>query len=326
MPRVRDCSMWMVVSVALFIILLFSHSDKVLPEGSMPLVSITSTKSTHGPLNIQQRMARSEALWEESVRRRVAVMQEFPDPNNISLFPATNKATYHTVPMSVWDFVAPSYNCPWDLQRVGRIGDGGKWLCGMAKFVESKRPCVVYSMGVRDESTFEEEMIERTNCMIYAYDPAVSEMGPQMTAEALKSVVFTQAYVGAENKPTANPPMYTLTEMMKMNKHTYIDVLKMDIEYYEFEVVEQFLKDFGADVPIGQLLVEIHVFKDHDLTTNSILEWWKKLEAVGFRASFTEPNLLWVTQALGKERRIMPRLAEYVFINARDPNNLLLEE
>lgn len=77
--------------------------------------------------------------------------------------------------------VPAAFNCPWDMQRVGRMGDGGKWVCGMTKLeLPQELPqdrCVVYSFGVRDESTFEEEMLRRTDCGVWAYDPAVSSVG-----------------------------------------------------------------------------------------------------------------------------------------------------
>ena len=48
-----------------------------------------------------------------------------------------------------------------------------------------------------------------------------------------------------------------LSEMMSFLNHTYIDVLKMDIEGFEF----QFLKNEGLHLfhRIGQLQVELHV-------------------------------------------------------------------
>ena len=40
------------------------------------------------------------------------------------------------------------------------------------------------------------------------------------------------------------------------------DVLKMDIEYSEFDSMTAFLEDFATtQLPIGQLLVEIHLFE-----------------------------------------------------------------
>lgn len=42
------------------------------------------------------------------------------------------------------------------MERIGRMGDGGKWVCGMSQYVNypKGRDCVIYSFGVRDESSF----------------------------------------------------------------------------------------------------------------------------------------------------------------------------
>ncbi len=52
------------------------------------------------------------------------------------------------------------------MERVGRMGDGGKWVCGMSRYeaLSRKRPCTLYSFGVRDESSFENELLSRTDC------------------------------------------------------------------------------------------------------------------------------------------------------------------
>lgn len=31
-------------------------------------------------------------------------------------------------PFTVWDFFPPAFNCPHEMERVGRLGDGGKWF------------------------------------------------------------------------------------------------------------------------------------------------------------------------------------------------------
>lgn len=78
---------------------------------------------------------------------------------------------------TIWDFFVPAYTCPWDNQRVGKFGDGGKWICGMSKYMEEKeRTLVVYSFGVKDDSSFEEEMLSRTNAKIVAVDFSVDSV------------------------------------------------------------------------------------------------------------------------------------------------------
>jgi len=76
-------------------------------------------------------------------------------------------------------FNVNSFVCPHDIQRVGPLSDGGKWICGMSLYEEQPRAkCVIYSFGVNYETRFEGEMLERTDCEIFAYDASVTAMGP----------------------------------------------------------------------------------------------------------------------------------------------------
>jgi hypothetical protein len=53
---------------------------------------------------------------------------------------------------SWWDRFRPAFVCPW-IDRLGRISDGGKWVCHwQALLVASPDapPCVIYSFGVSD--------------------------------------------------------------------------------------------------------------------------------------------------------------------------------
>lgn len=97
----------------------------------------------------------------------------------------------------------------------------------------------------------------------------------------------------------------------------------MDIEFAEFEAMDGLSDDFplseGLDLPIGQLMVEIHFF--NGLTAKSYLEWWERLEERGLRPTWTEPNLLAVTLNLGGSKD--PLLAEYTMINAQDRRNVI---
>ena len=99
--------------------------------------------------------------------------------------------------------------------------------------------------------------------------------------------------------------MYTLKTLMDTNGHSFIDVLKIDIEGAEFESMLKFLEDFtvtdpatGANtttLPVGQMQLEIHArdwsgFGDF-VHFNA---WWEKLERAGLRPFWTEANLVYV--------------------------------
>ncbi|CAG8953658.1 hypothetical protein HYFRA_00006546 [Hymenoscyphus fraxineus] len=169
----------------------------------------------------------------------------------------------------------------------------------------------------------EQEILERTNCEIWGYDYSVDEFGPQLLPEYLPRTHFLRAAIGATTDPKSSPPSYSIQDLMKENGHDYIDILKIDIEYAEFNVLSSlnaYTLDVGTEMPIGQMLMELHLFSTQGITLPIFMDWWESMENRGFRPSWTEPNLLSVT--LGIDDR-MPRLTEYTFLNVKDINNKL---
>ena len=200
-----------------------------------------------------------------------------------------------------------SFNCPYEVERIGRLGDGGKWVCGLSRYEQTSKPCIVYSFGIQQESSFEEELLERTNCELWGYDFSVDEFGPQLKTKMKDRAHFTKAGISGKTDTTQNPPYYSIADLMDINGHTHVDVLKMDIEGYEFESLTSLLQAFDdGEVPVSQILIEIHLDPGRK-SVDDFLAWWESLEAVGYRAAWTEPNLLTVSLPLADG---MPRYAE----------------
>ena len=44
------------------------------------------------------------------------------------------------------DFFIPAFQCPHHVERIGTLGDGGKWTCGMDRIAKQDK-CVIYSFG-----------------------------------------------------------------------------------------------------------------------------------------------------------------------------------
>lgn len=104
----------------------------------------------------------------------------------------------------------------------------------------------------------------------------------------------------------------------------------MDIEFAEYESMDGLSTDFpagkGHELPIGQLMVEIHLFEDDGrgkIDAKAYLEWWERLEARGLRPVWTEPNLIAVTT--NNNGNHDPNMAEYTLINVHDKRNVLLQ-
>ena len=89
--------------------------------------------------------------------------------------------------------------------------------------------------------------------------------------------------------------------------HTFIDILKVDIEASEFDALTAFLDAYpnGEVLPVGQIQLEIHAGGDRGRFAR-FLHWWTALEAAGLRPFWTEPNLV----AVNLYRGIRPEVAE----------------
>jgi hypothetical protein len=159
-------------------------------------------------------------------------------------------------------------------------------------------------------ATPEQEMLERTNCEIWGYDFSVDNFGPQIQDDVRHRTHFTKAAIGSTTDVTKNPPSYTIQDLMAKNGHDYVDIMKVDIEYAEFNALSSLnahTQQKQAQMPIGQVLIEIHLMVAQGITPNVFLDWWESLEYRGFRSAWTEPNLLVVT--MGIENR-MPAYSE----------------
>lgn len=301
-------------TAALFIVVMFTHFGT--DNGLSGVGSTISESLVRG--SVKSSMAKSESLWEKTVKQRHEILGAVGD---VGLFPATGAPSYFTYPYSVWDFVPASWSCPFEVERIGRMGDGGKWVCGMSRYEKNQRPLIIYSFGVQNESSFEQEMLERTNCFIWGYDFSVEAFGPALVEPYRSRTKFLQAGINGQTDTVRNPPYYNIQDLMAKNGHTYIDILKIDIEFFEFSTLTSLIKfTRNGEFPIGQMLLEIHLFGHQDSSLPVFIDWWESLEQVGMRATWTEPNLLAVTMKLEDGN---PRLAEYSLVNVMSKSNKL---
>lgn len=187
--------------------------------------------------------------------------------------------------INIWDMHIPDAVCA-DVQRVGSIGDGGKWVCGLTHLQQLRARgsprCVVYSYGVSFDSTFEAELHARAGCELHAFDPTVG--GIQGRAEG---ITFHKHGLATRSGSTKDFLMVeALQDAMHRLGHAYVDILKVDVEGAEWEVFEQLLSNMPSTPLFGQLLIELH-HKDMHTTHN----FFRLLEAKGFAAFSRELNL-----------------------------------
>lgn len=200
---------------------------------------------------------------------------------------------------------------------------------------------VIYSFGINGESSFEAEMLERIpSSRIWGYDFSVDGWGPQIPAQYRNRTFFEKVGLGDEDDATKSPPFYTLPTLMAKNNHTYIDILKIDVEGAEYTAFDSIMDFFDSPknnqpelkerdgkwagvnwgvLPIGQVMIELHL-DDKKVDFERFSGWWERLERMGMRPTWMEINLFAVT--LGREKSD-PRCSEYVWVNAKDGRNVL---
>ncbi|KAF8126335.1 methyltransferase domain-containing protein [Boletus edulis] len=249
--------------------------------------------------DLSARVERAEQVYSKMVADRKEMIRKFgPTARDIQMFPEDKEPW---PPYTVWSFFPPSYQCPHEMERVGSLGDGGKWTCGLSR-LQHKPECIIYTFGMNYETSFEADALGRTRyCEIRDRRAHFHPWGLG-SADA--------------HDPGDDNQLYTLKTLLEINKHRYIDILKVDIEGLEFDVLSQILQPYvasGEPVPFGQLLIEIHAW---DRKFEDFLSWWEMLESAGLRPFMSEVNLVYQNYNRGKESA----LVEYSFINIKGDN------
>jgi len=285
---------------------------------------MTYIYSTEGTDWVKDRISISERIYQKTLMEREGLIRKFgPTPDRVTSFPPDEEPW---PPYTLWDFFPAAFNCPHEIERVGALGDGGKWVCGMSRVV-TKPDCIIYSVGINHESSFEAELLSRTdNCQVWGYDFSVDKFGPEVQeSPALLRRAHFKPYglagTNAHGSEDTNK-MYTLQSLMALNGHSHIDILKVDIESWEFETLTALIKSYVSEdkpLPFGQLQLEIHVW---DKKFPEMLKWWETLEDAGLRPFWTEPNLVYANYNRGGS----PELAEYSFLNIHGSNVFISNE
>ena len=156
-------------------------------------------------------------------------------------------------------------------------GNHGKMMC-MDKIVPNN--CLVYSFGSRNEISFEKSVAEKLGCEIHVFDCTIESL------QGLPDATFHKWCISSAESTLSDH--YSLNEMMEKLGHSRIDILKLDVENFEYEV----LTDLKQIVP-AQILVELHLqttkvwIQTHPETNSTIAKssWkkmWNNLDALGY--------------------------------------------
>ncbi|NQD71002.1 FkbM family methyltransferase [Sphingobacterium shayense] len=140
---------------------------------------------------------------------------------------------------------------------------------------------IIYSFGVGEDISFDQSIIKRHQCQVYAFDPTPKSINWISKQQLPETFHFFPYGIGnktelvkfhlPKNKDHVSGsifkhhlvdigeyisvPLKSFADIIVETGHQEIDVLKMDIEGSEYVVMEDILK---SNIPIKQILLETH--------------------------------------------------------------------
>ena len=174
--------------------------------------------------------------------------------------------------------------------------------------LKGQRQCIVYSYGISTDTSFERSMIDSVGCKVFGFDPTVGWTNMSY-GNYSRNFVFYKTALGAKS---GSSPMFSLMEhihdtMQRLN-HSYIDILKVDVEGSEWEIFADMLSSLRLNPQIswfGQLLIELHYH-----TATQLDSFFRDMHSAGYVSFSREINLIPTLKGQ------LPLASEYSFINA----------
>jgi len=138
---------------------------------------------------------------------------------------------------------------------------------------------IIYSFGLGDDISFDLSLISNFGCKVFAYDPS-PETKQWLSCQNLpEQFIYHDVGIGSINgimsfypSPNkrinyslipklemkglpVNVALLRLQNILELNDHSHIDLLKMDIEGAEFDVLKDII---ASGIDIRQIVLEFH--------------------------------------------------------------------
>ena len=176
--------------------------------------------------------------------------------------------------LSNWE---PNFHCS-HARRIGRMGDGGKWLCDLFRLSKGQ-DCLIYSAGSNGDFSFEIDMKKAMpHCEIHTFDRTFYNCPNHVCT-------FHQITFGNGTYPKGSKTWAMITKELK-HTNRLIDVFKIDIEGGEYSFFPLIFNAKNVFSP-RQILVEIH-----PKPANDIHRFFELLRANKYVIFSKEPNLI----------------------------------
>eukprot|EP00438_Fugacium_kawagutii_P036326 Skav220738 [mRNA] locus=scaffold2753:317537:318337:- [translate_table: standard] len=175
----------------------------------------------------------------------------------------------------------PSFKCDF-ARRIGRFGDGGKWVCDPHQLTlkaSSGQGCLVYSIGSSGESSFETAVHDLISplCEIHTFD-----LNPWNYYTNLTMPAFINYHTQRIGMTRGSSSVGEIVKNLQHSGRT-IDIFKIDCEGCEWSTYSSW---FHSSVDIRMLLVEVHPTSP----AKKINDFFQFLQSLGYVIYSKEPN------------------------------------
>ncbi|ELT97936.1 hypothetical protein CAPTEDRAFT_198457 [Capitella teleta] len=172
-------------------------------------------------------------------------------------------------------------------KRLGSKADGGWYVCLAAPYAP-KPGCLVYSIGINIDWSFDDQIASEMGCTVKSFDPTVKvdqlKHGPDVH-------MYEIGLGGVDEVNSMGWKMHTLPTLMKVmgDSEKILDYFKIDIEWSEYK---SFKTIFKSDIMsrIKQIGIEIHY--QNEIRGFFHLAWQlvTDIESHGFRVWAVDHN------------------------------------
>jgi len=161
-------------------------------------------------------------------------------------------------------------------RRFGKRTDGGWELCMAGPYAPKKGSCLIYSVGIRNDWSFDDAISTEYGCNVMAFDPSIGQDDHKHSDR----VWFYNIGLDGKDSEKNNLgwKMRTLGSLFKQLNHVNktIDMVKFDVEFCEWSSIAAMLKE-NVLTHVKQIAFEIHTWRD---TKEDYIYFWKQLQGL----------------------------------------------
>ena len=191
--------------------------------------------------------------------------------------------------------------------------DGDKFVCLDAEHAPPPKACLVYSFGISNEWSFDEQMTTY-GCEVHCFDPSMTDYNRNVTEFGAR--FYKIGLAGRTERRKDGWQMMTLTDIRRQLNHSQRDIhyLKVDIEGSEWSWLE---KDAESLRGVHQLGMEVHM----DLKPERLRKHYavfRKIQEAGFSLIHVNANrIAGRNSTVAGVRDKVGSLYELVWVKAR---------